>query len=211
MVRKASNIFLEWTPWGLSIATVVLAITAWGQGFMWNWSALDINLLFPVFGLIAFSLMWVHYTVDFLERIYTFKPRGNYLPITRILVFFSIMLHPGLLALEQWQKGFGLPPLSLLNYAGPDLQIWIVVGMVAWLTFMIYELHRWYRNRPWFKYIEYATDASMLVIFFHALNLGSNLQMGWLKILWYFYGITLACFIFNTYIGNRNRKMREIL
>ena len=73
--------------------------------------------------------------------------------------------------------------------------------MVSLAVLLVYELRRWYEDKQWWQYISYATDAAMILLLIHALKLGHNLQTGWLRIVWLFYGVTLILAL--GYIYNR--------
>lgn len=199
--------FLSWVPWLLSIAVLVAGGWVWAQALNWQFVGIGTDGWFPLFGILAFSLMWVHYAVDFIERLAEFTPAGKYLAITRYLVLFFIIMHPGLLAYERWQQGFGFPPGSVIGYEGAMLALWVIVGIMAWVVFMGFELHHWYREERWFKFIMYATDAAMIAIVFHALKLGGEVQSGWFHYVWIFYAISLVVFILKAYYDNYRSKV----
>src|SRR3989344_5422163 len=98
MNAKQLNIF----AWGLSFAAIALAILAWGQTYEWDVIGISTYLLFPLFGLLAFSLMWSHYIASALRQYLKIDKSAlhNYLEITSLLVLVFILLHPGLLT---WQ------------------------------------------------------------------------------------------------------------
>ena len=70
-----------------------------------------------------------------------------------------------------------------------------LLGSVSLLAFLAFEFHRWFADRPWWKYVLMASDAAMLAIFYHGLRLGSQLHGGWYRGVWWFYGITLLLLI----------------
>jgi hypothetical protein len=189
-----SNKQLQFTAWGLSLVPLVLAVITWGNGFQWQFENFSTYQLFPLFGLLAFSLMWSHYMASMLRKMSKADSTalGTYFETTSSAVLAAILLHPGLLLWQLWRDGFGLPPGSTKLYVGSALYIWTWVGLTAWLLFMAYELRRWYSKRPWWKYVQYMSDLAMFLILLHALQLGSNLQDGWFRGVWYFYGVTLA-------------------
>ena len=180
---------------------VGLSFFRWAQNLNWDLSDLSVYHWFPLFGLMAFSVMWVHYAVDFAQRFIIIEPDRLYLPVTRYIVLFSILMHPGLLALGLWQSGAGLPPQSFYGYVGTSMKWVIVIGMTAWLSFMGFELHRWFRDKPWFKWILAANSAAMLLIVVHAIYLAR--PEGWFRVLWYFYGASLIVFLAKEYYDYR--------
>ena len=52
---------LQIFAWSLSVAVSLAAIFAWGQDFGWNLWPFSAYMVFPLLGLLAFSLMWSHY------------------------------------------------------------------------------------------------------------------------------------------------------
>lgn len=183
---------LQIVAWGMSSTAVILAVAAWGQDN--SWRVESSYQLFPLFGLLAFSLMWSHYVAAAL-RLHFKLDRAvlkTYFETTSLGVLAAILLHPGLLAYQLWRDGLGLPPGSELNYLGPDMMIYILIAMISLVVFLAYEFRRIYGQKPWWKYVQYASDAAILLILLHSLKLGSQLQTGWLRTVWYFYGLSLA-------------------
>lgn len=183
---------LQIFAWGLSGLVSLVAIYAWGQLYDWDIAGLSTYQLFPLFGLLAFSLMWSHYIVA-VARLYSAidssvtKP---YFEATSFVVLVAILLHPGLLAWQLWRDGAGLPPASELEYVVPALRGLVVLGMTAWLVFLAYELRRWLKTKAWWKYVQYLNDLAMLAIYYHGLKLGSHLGGGWFRGVWLFYGLS---------------------
>jgi hypothetical protein len=180
--------------WSLSIAVSVIAFIAWGQGISWHLGRLSSYRLFPLFGLLAFSLMWSHYIASVVRQYFGVN-KGvlhTYFEVTSFAVLTAILVHPGLLAWQLWRDGLGLPPGSELAFVSPQKKLYIIFAFTALTIFLAYEFRRLFHERAWWKYVEYLTDAAMVLIFLHSLNLGSQLQMGWLRPVWYFYGATLG-------------------
>lgn len=183
------NIF----AWGLSGVVCLLAVYAWGNSYEWDVIGLSLYQYFPLFGLLAFSLMWSHYIASVVRQFYSIDKSvlRQYFDITSYLVLIFILLHPSLLALQRWRDGFGLPPGSQLGYMGPMLKYAIVLGMIALPLILMYELRRFYSGRKWWKFVEIAVDIAVVLAYIHSLKLGGLLQAGWYKTVWLFYGITL--------------------
>ncbi len=180
--------------WSLSATVAILAIIAWGGDI--NWKIFDVSTyqLFPVFGLLAFSLMWAHYMASAARQHLNVDREvlKQCFEVTSWLVLVLIFLHPGLLTYQLWRDGLGLPPGSVTkNYVAPGLGWVVVLAEVSLLIFLAYELRRWFDKKSWWKYVQYSSDAAMLAIFYHGLRLGGQLQGGWFRYLWFFYGITL--------------------
>lgn len=151
--------------------------------------------------------MWAHYVVSVIRQAAKVdrEALNSYVEITSFIVLFCILIHPGLLTWQLWRDGLGLPPASELHYVGPTLRIYIVFAMTALLLFLAYEFRRLFKDKPWWKYVQYATDFAMVLIFIHSLKLGSQLQTGWLRVVWYFYGVTLAASLGYIYIQKQKQ------
>lgn len=198
---------VQYFAWGLSLAVVIIAIVAWGTGY--SWSVSSTYQLFPLFGLLAFSLMWGHYIMLALRQHLKLSQEvlADYFRLTGLVVLGALLLHPGLLAWQLWNDGLGLPPGSYYSYVSPSLKIAVISGIIGLFIFLAFELHRKYGERPWFRFISYASDIGMILIFIHAIRLGSNLQEGWFRYVWYFYGLTLlVALIYIRLIAPRQQK-----
>lgn len=184
----------------------VLAFVAWGDSYSWRLGSLTSYQLFPLFGLLAFSLMWSHYLAAAL-RMYLGMDKSvlaGYFETTSLLVLTLILLHPGLLAFRLWQDGQGLPPTSQLNFVAPAARWAVIVAFIALAVFLLYELRRFYADRSWWKYVQYANDAAMVLIYVHALRLGGALMSGWFLGVWCLYGITFLAAA--GYVYSQKRK-----
>jgi len=194
--------------WGLTVLVAFVAIIGWGQSLQWQLDSLSSYQIFPLLGLIAFSLLWSHYMVGALQRYLkldhaVFK---NYYELTGYAVLLAILLHPGLLIWQLWQDGVGLPPNSYLTYVGKSMHATVILGTISLVLFLAYELRRIFGNKSWWKYISSASDIGMLLIVIHSLRLGSQLQYGWLQTVWYFYGISLIMALIYKYLHHQPQK-----
>jgi hypothetical protein len=181
--------------WAVAILTSALGIIAWGQGIRWHIIGISNYLLFPVFGLVAFSLMWTHYMAIVAKIIFKIKlsDMANYFKLTNFAVLGALLLHPGLLVWQLWRDGLGYPPFSYeYRYVAPGLGWVTLLGTACWFAFLAYELRRKYAERPWWKHVVNISELAMAGIYYHALRLGAQIQHGWYKSVWYFYGLTLA-------------------
>jgi hypothetical protein len=200
MTKSISASGLNYIPWGLSGLVALLAVYAWGSSINWDLGAVNTYILFPVLGLLAFSIMWSQYMVVALAR-YTHKDLGSgtYYRYTGYAVLLLIVLHPGLLIYQRFQDGFGLPPKSYETYVAPGMGWLTLLGTVSLLIFLAYELRRVFGEKSWWKYVVGAGDAAMIAIFYHGLKLGNQLQSGWYRMVWVFFGVTLIIAIVYKY------------
>lgn len=181
-----------------------MAFVAWSQGVRWQFSGLSSYKIFPLFGLLAFSLIWSMYVVGFLRRRARVDANEfrNYYKILGVIILGAILLHPSLLSWQLMRDGFGLPPGSIKeNYVSPALGWAVTLGMLSWLVFITYELRFKFKNKQWWKYVQYAGDAAIVAVFIHGLKLGGELQQGWFQVVWYFYGGILLLVLVDTYYG----------
>jgi hypothetical protein len=183
--------------WLLVLLSVLLPLYVWGDSIGWNFSGLTLYQYFPLFGLLAWMVMWTHY-VSGAVRVKTrslSKP-ANFGAITGVLVLGALLLHPGLLALAQFQNGAGAPPASFYSYVGDALRLSVMLGSISLLIFLSFEIFSRLKNRQtikkYWKYIGLSQAVAMSFIFIHGLSLGSQIQSGWFIYIWYLYGIILV-------------------
>jgi hypothetical protein len=202
-------LYLKSFAWFISAIVAFLAVLVWSQSLH---GTLTSYTLFPLFGLLAFSLMWAHYVASVARQISggDKSQLSFYFESTSLVVLIAIFVHPGLLIYQLYRDGFGLPPQSYLqHYVAPGMKWVALLGTVSFFVFLSYELRRWYGNRSWWKFVSYATDIAILAVFYHGLKLGRQLQSGWFQNVWYVYGVILAaCLIYIHTIG-RTRKQKE--
>jgi hypothetical protein len=186
--------------WSLTLLVSALAIIVWGQDFNWHVS-LDAYLLFPVLGLVAYSIMWSHYIAGTGRQLLNLDTQvlKAYYRLTGFVVLALICLHPGLLIFQRFRDGYGLPPHSYETYVGPELGWITLLGTASLLVFLAYEFHRKFGKQKWWHFVTEAGDLAMLAIFYHGLRLGLQLQHGWYRYIWWFYGLTLVLVLIRSY------------
>lgn len=188
--------------WLLGVVTVVAALLVWAQVRVGD-KPLDTYDLFPLFGLIAFSLMWTHFVAGAIRR-WLDLPKSTlrvYFKVTGWAVLALILLHPGLFIVQLWIDGFGFPPFSYLSlYPALLSQIALLCGTLSLLAFLAFELHRKFRNASWWKYVEYCNLLAMVAILYHGFTLGGELSVGWFQIVWLIYLVTFIGAVGYTYI-----------
>ncbi|HSX27809.1 MAG TPA: hypothetical protein VLG25_03440 [Patescibacteria group bacterium] len=210
---KSESLRLKVFAWSLSAVVVILAFLAWGMGNKWQLAHISNYKLFPLFGLIAFSLMWAHYIVSGTRqyfKIASSEVRG-YFEVTSFAVFLAILFHPGLLWWQLWRDGLGLPPESYLkHYVAPGLGWVALLGTASWFVFLAYEFRRLFDQKSWWHYVQAASDIAIVAVFYHALRLGTQLRHGWLKPVWYFYGVSLLIALGYIYYAKRQQKAGKV-
>lgn len=200
--------------WALVTAVSVAAIVAWGQDYNWKFLPINSYQLFPLLGLLAFSIMWSHYVSGTIRELVGASPKAlaTYFRYSGYAVLTLISLHPGLLIYQRFRDGAGLPPGSYESYVAPGLAWVTVLGTASLLVFLAFEFRRFFSDRSWWHFIPEAGDFAMLAIFYHGLRLGGQLQgEGWYQTVWLFYGIVLAAIVVRSYFikyGPGSKKAR---
>lgn len=197
--REQTALTIAWTT---SLVSSALAILVWGKSSGWQLSFSPYQL-FPLLGLLAFSLMWSHYVSGFISNRMAVRPETltHYFESTGMVVLALLLLHPGILILQRFRDGYGFPPDSYKSYVAPGLGWVTTLGSIALLIFIAYEFRRKFSDRSWWKYVPMAGDAAMLAIVYHGLRLGNNLQSGLYRGVWIFYGTVLVIILGFSYYG----------
>ena len=197
---------LNFLAWSLSLLTMWLAFYAWLSLYDWMVWPLNALQVFPLLGLWAFSLMWVHYVIGYIRDYADLGKESTkqFYKITGYAVLVFLCLHPGLLIINLYQQGHGLPPLSYERYVAPGLGWVTLLGSASLFVFLAFELRRWFDKKGWWHWIVDAGDFAMLAIVYHALRLGTNLGRGWYKSIWVVYAIVLTFIIAQKYFKRIN-------
>jgi general stress protein CsbA len=182
--------------WSISLSSTAIAILVWGNASNWQ-----LSFKAYLLGLLAFSLMWSHYVAGFIRTSMGVHKSvlSGYFENTSLVVLALLFLHPGILILQRFRDGYGLPPHSTESYVAPGLGWVVILGTVAWFVFIAFEFRRKFGNRSWWKYVPMAGDVAMLAIVYHGLRIGDHLQTGWYRGLWVLYGIILVLILGNNY------------
>lgn len=174
---------------------VIVPIFAHIRNVSWGNSSLLVNI-FPTFGLLAFTLLWLHAMSgvfeEWLRERFEFD---KFVHWTAIIILLSMILHVLMLLII---IRFNI--LSLFEH-NPTAILLGIVGFVLLLTYDIGKIlkSREFFVRHWNKILVVSTTGFIL-IFFHALMIGSDLQNGFMRILWIFYGVTAILATIYTYL-----------
>jgi predicted heme/steroid binding protein len=191
MKSSSSRSFVAWI---LGLFVTVVSVTVWATGLAST--GLTSYSLFPLFGLLAWSIMWTHYVCGVLMVRFGFERNRLYQKVSTKIVFACLWLHPGLLIYRLWVSNQTLPPKSLIDYMG-QANIMILIGaVVAWLTFLSFDVLIKYRKRPfwqrhWF-WVSVSQAFAMMAIYAHAIKLGRHIQVTWFKAYWLLLGLILV-------------------
>ncbi len=197
--------------WGLVAAVTTLALTVWLQENL-DGKGVTTYDVFPLLGLLAFSIMWTHYIAGSIRRLYGIEARENrvYLKYSSTAVLALILLHPGLLIFQLYQDGFGLPPKSYLTvYGETGMKIAILLGTIGFIIFLSYELRKKFYKKSWWKYINWAQVVAMFLIFYHGLTLGGELSVAWYRVVWFLYGVSFLSAISYNYWYDRKVRLKK--
>ena len=192
--------------WGLAAIASILAVSVWASERLdGRLSAYDV---FPLFGMLAFSLMWTHYITGAVRR-YFRQPKEvvqSYSVATGAVVLALLFLHPVILIASLKRDGFGLPPASYLAVYPETMQGVIMLGTVSLLIFLSFELKQWLNEKSWWYMVEYLQLLAMALIFYHGLTLGRELSVGWYRMVWWFYGVSFLVSVVYNYTYDKWRK-----
>lgn len=181
----------------LTLVSAGLAVYAWRIDHSGPLNRMSVYAIFPLFGLLAFSLLWCLYTVGAASRYLEARTGilNRYYQIMSYAVLAAIIAHPLLLVVQLYRDGFGLPPGSYSAYVAMGFGWVALLGTASLFIFLLYELRRWFDKRGWWKWVVYLNDLAMLAILYHSLTLGGDLQTTWLRYLWFFYGVMLVIYL----------------
>lgn len=186
--------------WELTFVVSFLSFYVWGDQLSWDFSSLNLYSVFPLLGLLGFSLMWTHYVMWAL-RVWTGYDNdqiSSYRKYTSHVVLACILLHPALIIYQLNKDGLGLPPESYANFVGDAAVKFIYLGLIAWMAFMLFEFKNKLSKKSWWKYVLMFNSIAMFFVVVHALQLGQHLQTGWFKSVWIGYGVSL--FLIHIYL-----------
>ncbi len=167
-----------------------------------NWRLESISSLtvFPLLGLLAFSIMWWHFLLGFVGDLNpSFEKIKSLYKTSTFFVFLLMVLHPILLSVFSISNNLPGPPEAYYNYVSAPQAIFITYGILSLVIFLLYDLARWLKKRPWvgknWLIIDAIDDIAFVAVFFHGLAIGQHLQSGWFRYVWIFYGVSALIFI----------------
>ncbi len=177
----------------LNISLVLLALTAWTQEIGANITLIDIASLL---GVIAFSLMYVHYAADAVTAKQDDGKDMQYIA-SRVAVLVAILAHPLLINIYLVTNGFGLPPSSYEKFVGSTLPV--LLGWTALAAFLSFEIKG--KLKRFARYIFHANILAMFLIFMHGFLIGMIIMSGWYIWVWWFMLITFTLIALKSYMS----------
>lgn len=200
LIRIALNV--------LAFFVVFYPIIVWYRNTGLELGSLTAINVFPVLGLTAFSLMWLHIVGgvfgNTLERYVNFR---KFVSTTSLIVLVLLVFHPLLFLVNLTKRQI----INLLT-VGRSIYIWFAI--TAWIVFIGYDIAKLFKDHKFltkhWEIIKLISTLPFFLVFFHSLKLGSDLQKGTLRYLWIFYGITATFATLYTYIIKRFFKKRTL-
>lgn len=188
---------IRYLIFGVALLVVFYPVWVWYGGVRLSFSSAVILDIFPVLGLLAFAIMWLHIVGGalrpWLEQYIDFD---KFVTNSSALVLILLILHPLLLLIglgpSRWGKFFSLTPA---------LFIWLAV--VGWVILVGYDVAKRFKHRGFFvrhwEAVKLISTIGFFFILFHSLGLGRDLQAGPLRAVWIFYGVSAATAAIYTY------------
>ncbi len=163
----------------------------------WAWDPTLLMLnIFPVFGLTAFTILWLHSMCGVFEPwLRKYINFDRFVHDTSLVVLVCIILHPLLLLVTM---GFSFYKINDIYSA-----LYVRLGVIGWLLLITYDIGKALKKydffvKNWNKILIIST-IGFLLTFFHSLALGHELESGALRIIWIFYGVTAILGTIYTY------------
>lgn len=151
---------------------------------------------FPLLGIIAFSLLWLHALMgvfeSWLKKHIAFDQIVHW---TSIIILLCIIFHPALLLVNYKFNIYAI-------YSTYD-NFYLWLGVIGFFLLLTYDVGKALKKHQFFEKnwqnILTISTVGFLLIFFHSLNLGSGMQTEPLRSLWIFYGTTAIIATVYTY------------
>lgn len=180
----------------LSLAVVILIpLLFWLDTYNWSLKAVSAVTIFPLLGIWAWSIMWTHYFLGGVRLLTGGEKYALYTKITGYSVLALIVLHPALLAWQQWTTNQLLPPMSFYDFVASSMKMYVFFGSVSLLLFITYAIVRRFKNKPIIQnnwhWISISQAVAMILIFIHALAIGGLTNNASYELYWVLLGALL--------------------
>lgn len=174
----------------LVLGVVGYPLQVWYDGAQLVWGSGLLSSLFPAFGLVAFSIMYLHIVgrpfATWLEQYVPFK---TFERVSSNVVLSLLVLHPLFRTIYLVINDVSLWP-------SPALFQPIVLGVVGFFMLISYDVGRAFYRSGWVSRhwgsIDVLSTLGFYVIWIHAFMIGSDLQTEPLRTLWIVYGVSAA-------------------
>jgi hypothetical protein len=179
-----------------AVLAVALPILVHIRNVAWENFSL-IPAIFPIFGLLAFTLLWLHSISGvFEEKLREMFDFDAFVRWTALTILVSILLHPLLLLI---MAQFNV----LAIFAPGEHQFALLLGLFGLILLLTYDIGKMLKKHEFFSKnwtaILIISNIGFILTFFHSLMLGSDLQTQPMRGLWIFYGVTAILAITYTY------------
>lgn len=201
---RARHTLIRYLPWILfGVIFTPFIFTYYSTGILTSGS---LYTIFPVFGLLAWSLLCAQYISGAL-RILLRDSTNNSSTFTiasGIIIFVSLLLHPIILFAQRYIDTGTLPPISIVSYVGDARMYLVWIAVIALVIFLLFDVLRPYRESLrksgiW-QYVGLLQILAMLLIFVHGLQLGGLFADGWMRVWWILLNIVLVpCYVLHAY------------
>jgi hypothetical protein len=154
----------------------------------------DPKTLFPLFGLLALSLVWSQIMLGaFMRPLTKLYPKILKLHIAfGLLTLAFALLHPLLLIVGYTPAGyfgytFVAPELKSAVFLGQGALLLLLLGILAGL------LRNWKPLQKAWRWLHFGHYAVFFLAFFHSMRLGTDLSISpYLRVLWLFFFVTVV-------------------
>jgi hypothetical protein len=172
----------------VSLIVIGYPLSVWYRGASFTPDSMLLVTLFPAFGLLAFTIMYLHIIgrpfASLLERYISFS---RFERVSSYVVLLSIILHPLLRGVNMFIEGYPL-------WIGVGTELSITLGVLGFLLLISYDLGRAFARsafveRYW-PAIDLMSTGGFYVIWLHAFLIGGDLHGGLMRMVWIFYGVT---------------------
>jgi hypothetical protein len=183
----------------LFMLLILLPIIAWGNSINWDPLVVNLYVLFPLLGLLTFLVVWIQVLVGAFPKYFVkYFSLDTFYARTGLAVLILFISHPVVAIIAQYVD-LGVLPLESVFMLAPDHTRYIIMGMMVFVIWLIYEILLRLSSFPNIKKVaswwEHIADIGILLIWVHGYNLGSHTQYGWFGYVWWFLGITAFIFI----------------
>lgn len=186
----------------VGLLAVGYPISVWFNSANLVWDKIVLFDIFPVLGLIGFSLMWLHIVAGaFRKRLSNYFDFSTFIHISSTVVLLMLILHPAVFLLALAVNNWG----SVFSYIGNEREYFIWIAIVAWVIFILYDVFKKFKTRKFFvkhwTLMRFISTLGFFLILVHSLGIGRDLQTGPLRSVWIFYGVTAGLATIYNYGG----------
>ena len=129
---------IQYLIYGFIYLAILYPLWIRGQNITWDFRNLSATL-FPFFGLLMVSLLWLHSLAGaFEEWLRQYINFDRFIQITAVIIFWSLILHPLLLIISMDFK-----ISDIYAYYGATF---IRLGIISWLLLISYDIGKFLKK-----------------------------------------------------------------